>query len=289
MKRTCQLSVFLFFCSTASSIKAEDLSLTHIKEKLHLTQSELDLRGKLEIQGFVNSNIWQGGYYEGDPLNPAGASSYQVSMRYEGKNLSPLYVCYLKCLKPFVRSHSDVLEIGAGGGAWSKAILSLRPKSLTCLDALSAEYNLFWNRIGQRPNVRYIQVQDFLLNELPEASFDFVFSFGTFCHISPLMFYEYFKNLAPKLRKGAQGFILYADFDKKNIFATKYNLPKHRAQKVDELALFQQQKDTGDFFPRWYHLGIKRAQDILRELGYEVITGDTKANERDPILHFRKP
>lgn len=289
MNRVGQFSFLLFFVSTAFSIKAEDLSLTYIKEKLHLTQSELDIRGKLEIQGFVDSKIWQGGYYEGDPLSPAGTSTYHVPMHFEGKNLSPLYVCYLKCLKPFIRAHTDVLEIGAGGGAWSKTILSLHPKSLTCLDALSAEHNLFWSRIGQQQNVRYIQVKDFLLNELPDASFDFVFSFGTFCHISPLMFYEYFKNLAPKLRKGAKGFILYADFDKKNTFAMKYNLPAHRVQKIDEIALFQQQKDTGSFYPRWYHLGIKRAQNILRELGYEVITSDVKANDRDPILYFRKP
>lgn len=166
---------------------------------------------------------------------------------------------------------------------------------MTCLDALSAEHNQFWDFVGNHKNITYFQIKDFLLNELEDNSIDFVFSFGTFCHISSLMCYEYFKNLYTKLRSGAQGFVMYADFDKKNKFAATYNRPDHAYEKFEayaELEFFRKQHDNDDFSPApstWYHLGIERAEIMLKELGYEVINRDININERDPIIHFRKP
>ena len=210
-------------------------------------------------------------------------------MNYKGGMVSPLYICYAECIKPFVNGNTNVLEIGPGRGAWSRAIIKLNPCSLICIDALSAEHNQFWNFVGNYKNITYFQIKDFLLNELKDDSIDFVFSFGTFCHISPLMCYEYFKNLYKKLRSGAQGFIMYADFDKKCKFASTYNMPQMCDKKHDELWLYQYEK-TSDFIgPGWYHLGIDRAQAMFEELGYEVINKDVNINERDPILHFRKP
>lgn len=287
------LAYFLLnICVLLGTIEAQDLPISLIKEKLNLTDEDLYSRGKNEIKWFVDSNVWQGGYLEGDPLNPHGGSSYVVFMNYKGQQVSPLYACYSECIKPFIDSNVDVLEIGPGSGAWTKAILTLKPKSLVCLDALSAQHNRFWDYIGYRNNVTYIQIKDFLLNELKDDSIDFVFSFGTFCHISSLMCYEYFKHLFKKLRKGAKIFIMYADFDKRNSFAHKYNLPNHRIENIDELSFFQYQKETGNFMPAWstwYHLGIERAQAMFQELGYDVIANDINVNERDPVVYCCKP
>lgn len=284
------LLVFLGF----KNIKTEDFPIKLIQEKLNLSQEDLNERGRRELKRFVDSQVWKGGYYEGDPTDPQGNSSYSMHMKYKENMFNPLYICYLECLKPFINSNIDVLEIGPGKGAWSKAILSLNPRSLTCIDALSAEHNQFWDFVGNHNRVTYFQVKDFLLNEVKDDSIDFVFSFGTFCHISSLMCYEYFKNLFKKLRSGAQGFIMYADLDKKNAFAIAHNKPDHAYEKFDaytELEFFKKQQDSNDFSPTWstwYHLGIERAQIMFQELGYEIINKDININERDPVIHFRK-
>lgn len=284
---------FFFFTSTlflGLVIQAEDdLSITMLHKNLHMTEQDLILRGKNELKGFVVSQIWLGGYCEGDPLDPFGTSSYQVPMIYKDKKINPLHICYLECIKPYINSTTMVLEIGPGQGSWTKSILSLNPKNIICLDALSAKHNYFWFHVGHQTSITYFQITDFLLRELPDNSIDYVFSFGTFCHISPLMCYEYFKNLFPKMRKNAQAFIMYADFDKKNRFARTYKLSKHLAQKIDEIAFFTYQNKTGNFTPIWYHLGIKRAQEMLEQIGYKVICSDMDINERDPIMHFVKP
>lgn len=275
---------------TNTIIKTTDIPISVIKEKMHLSQADLDRRGENEIKGFVDSNVWKGGYYEGDPLNPSGGSSYHVAMPYHGSKLNPLYICFAECIRPYVNSATDILEIGPGWGTWTKSMLTLNPRTIVCLDTLSAEHNKFWNHIGYRNNVQYLQIKNFSLAEIKDNSIDFIFSFGTFCHISSLMCYEYFKNLFKKLRNGGQGFIMYADYDKKNLFAQKYNMPNHSAVKTNnEIEFFIHQDTVKDFMPTWYHLGRDRAYSILIELGYEVIASDININERDPIIHFRKP
>jgi phospholipid N-methyltransferase len=174
------------------------------------------------------------------------------------------------------------LEIGPGRGCWTKAIFQLNPKSITCIDALSAAHNQFWKYVGSSEKITYHQIKDFSLDCIQNNSIDFVFSFGTFCHISPIMIYEYFKSIYKKLRPGAEGFVMYADYDKYNKCAEKYHTNYHWDKQNDLLIMQQKIK------PTWYHMGIERAQQTLLELGYEVITADTNVNERDPVIHFRK-
>ena len=63
------------------------------------------------------SNIWDGGYFEGDSLDPISASSYGV-FGYT----SMLNVIYQACIKPYVNRSTVALEIGPGRGAFTKAI-----------------------------------------------------------------------------------------------------------------------------------------------------------------------
>ena len=69
-----------------------------------------------EINSF--NNVWKGGYFEGEVLDPVSHSSYGP-LGY----LSVLYVLYLVSIKPYVTKKTTVLEIGPGRGAFTKAIL----------------------------------------------------------------------------------------------------------------------------------------------------------------------
>ena len=149
---------------------------------------------KKEIARF--EGLWEGGYYEGDPLRFLSRSNYG-SYGY----ISILHATYLLCIKPYIKPETIALEIGPGRGGWTKALLPA--KEIWALDALSAEYNQFYEYLNHPKNVKYIQVEDFSCKDLPENYFDYMFSFGCLCHVSFEGTTEYAKNLFDKLKSGA--------------------------------------------------------------------------------------
>jgi hypothetical protein len=164
---------------------------------------------KLSIELSTFEKVWKGGYYEGDVLDPVGPSSYR-----EFGYISVLHAIYIYCIEPYITEDSIVLEIGPGRGAWTKTMLNA--KEIWCLDAKSREDNDIDNYLGHPKNLIYHQVSDFLCRELPDKQFDYLFSFGALCHVSWDGIVQYMHNLYPKLRHGANAFIMVADYDKAN-------------------------------------------------------------------------
>lgn len=257
------------------------------------------------------SLAWSGGYYEGDPLDSMAESTYGVY----GYN-SSLHTVYLACIRPYVGPETVALEIGPGRGAWSKVILARNCTKLYAVDAAPAEHTHFWEYVGQNQRATYIVTKDFELNDVPDSSIDFFFSFGVFCHLRPEMCASYIRSLARKMKPGANGFLMVADFDKysscqKNADNTSLKrFFDHQTRKVwmpMRLAysatwnMFRSKMDlecvskdkernlsnsAGD--TSWYHWGIENACKTLSESGFEVIDQDIDAINRDPIAHFRK-
>jgi hypothetical protein len=206
------------------------------------------------------------------------------------------------CIKPYVNERTVACEIGPGRGAWTRCLLPA--KEVWCLDALSAEYNRFWEYIGPAPHVRYFQVDDFSCSMLPDDGIDYLFSFGCLCHVSFAGISEYMKNLFTKLRHGAHAFIMVADYDKLNRvarnrqhFSAFRSLPP-RLQKLAEIsrrfrprsALQPKAPDANDDPApgRWYHAGVDRTCEMLERLSYRIIERDMGVNHRDPVIHFAK-
>lgn len=253
-------------------------------------------------------NLWGGGYYEGDPLDPVSTSSYNnlnMGLGY----ISTLHAIYQACIRPFVNADTVVLEIGPGRGCWTRTMLLAR--EIWCLDALSADYNCFWDYIDHehKGKIKYHEVTDFSCSVLPENHFDYLFSFGTFCHITWEGQKEYFKNLFPKLKRGANALVMIADFDKYNNAVR--NIRKLRVRPLPgnpvlssiiemlryircyvrtKWAVPLLDKNDLKFIPgKFYHAGIDRTCRYLEYIGWEVINPDVGLNHRDPIIHFRKP
>jgi hypothetical protein len=252
-----------------------------------------------EIESF--KDLWKGGYCEGDPLDPFGSSTYGP-LGY----LSVLYVTYLTCIRPYVSNTSHVLEIGPGRGTWTRCMLNA--KEVWCLDALSADHNGFWEYLNHATNVKYFQVADLTCSMLPCDNFDFLFSFGCFNHISPSAYEEYMMSLFSKLKGGAHGFVMIADYDKYNnalasLRRSGVNLVpsgrRYMPLRMLEAAVnkliphghcfHNKQEDLVPRPGRWYHLGTREACATLERLGYRVIEPDVEVNHRDPIIHFVKP
>lgn len=251
-----------------------------------------------EIASF--EGIWKGGYFEGDPLDPLARSSFG-NFGY----VSVLYAVYLVCIRPYITQETRALEIGPGRGAWTKAMLSA--KEVWTLDALSAEYNGFFEYLDHPKNVRYIQVNDFECRDLPDGHFDYMFSFGCLCHVSFDGISEYARNIFPKLTSGAHCFWLVADKEKYGRFTANEKafdiwralMPKRkRMAPVKKLletfsAMTRPSFLTTDVFEEgqghWHDAGTDRTCRMLEAAGYKVIDSDVGVLPRDPIIHFMKP
>ena len=251
-----------------------------------------------EIESF--DGLWEGGYYEGDPLNPLAKSTYG-NYGY----ISVLHATYLRCIKPYIKPDTIALEIGPGRGAWTKTMLDA--KEVWALDALSAEYNRFFEYLNHPKNVKYFQVQDFECRELPENYFTYMFSFGCLCHVSFDGISEYARNIFPKLRAGSNCFWLVADKKKYNEFVEteqKFDIWQGLAPKRKKLApvrivfetvskvtkpTFRKVDDFADGQGHWYDAGTERTCEMLEKIGYKVVDADVGTSPRDPIIHFVKP
>jgi hypothetical protein len=184
----------------------------------------------------------------------------------------------------------------------------LNAQEVWCLDALSADHNGFWDYLNHPENVKYFQVADFTCSMLPSDHFDFLFSFGCFCHVSPKAYGEYMMSLFPNLRAGAHGFVMIADYDKYNhaltalrrsgvklVLSGRRYMPLRLLEAAINKAIPYTHRladKNEDLVPRpgrWYHLGKTEACATLERHGYRVVETDVGVNHRDPIMHFVKP
>ncbi|HXU05220.1 MAG TPA: class I SAM-dependent methyltransferase [Polyangia bacterium] len=260
--------------------------------------------------------FWKGGYYEGDPLDPFGESSY-AQMGF----VSVLHAVYQVCIKPYVTSETNVLEIGPGRGAWTKTMLAA--KEIWCVDVNTPEHNNFWQHVGEanRDKVRYLRVRDFSCSDLPDDHFDVLFSFGTFCHIPVEGQRDYLRNLLGKMRKGGVATIMVADFDKYNAAVRAYGnlsvsfrrypaalkfgrklFDAGRALR-DVVYLLARRRPPGVLFDpmrlrdeavversqgAWFHAGTDRTCRFAQSVGWEVVSPDVGLCVRDPLIMLRR-
>ncbi|MCK6370952.1 MAG: methyltransferase domain-containing protein [Gammaproteobacteria bacterium] len=203
-------------------------------------------------------------------------------------------------LRSTLRRDHCVLEIGCGGGQWSRFMAELGVlRRLYCIDALSAFHNNFWQFVGEdkRGLVEYRQVSDFSLACIPDRSVDYVFSYDVFCHISLSGQREYLQNLRRKCVTGAQLLIMYADPAKylrsepENVDFVRSYLPGGDSVSygsVDELIGAALADCDGASSPgRWYWVGIERFVALAQEAGYEVVARDLDIDKTNPLTLLR--
>ena len=142
---------------------------------------------------------------------------------------------------------------------------------------------------------------------LPDDHFTYLFSFGCFCHLSFEGISAYMRNLWPKLRVGAECFLMVSDYDKANqaleraaaILVSKA-VPQGKRGNLVRRAWRLSQHDRlpwgrlrdEDLVPRpgrWYDAGVGRMTELLEQIGDQVLDPDMGLTHRDPVMHFRRP
>ncbi|HEY3637767.1 MAG TPA: class I SAM-dependent methyltransferase [Rhizomicrobium sp.] len=111
-------------------------------------------------------------------------------------------------LRPYVRPEITALEIGPGGGRWTRYLLPAR--RLFVVDhypELLAELR----RNFPQPNIVEVLNNGTDFPGVPPRSVDFVFSFGVFVHLDADIIRSYLENLHAIIRPRAQIVIHYSD------------------------------------------------------------------------------
>jgi 2-polyprenyl-3-methyl-5-hydroxy-6-metoxy-1,4-benzoquinol methylase len=226
-----------------------------------------------EIESF--KSIWKGGYRTGynSKRNQKGIEEY-LKKNMVGKTL---------------------LEIGCGGGQWSKFIHDLNIyDKMYCIDVLSETHNNFWNYVGHEKTnkISYCQVNDFNLDCIPDDSLDYVFSYDVFCHISLTGQDTYLKNLYKKCKTDCILLIMYADPNKyfknepENIYIQKnYQLSKGKVFTNDDelIKILIEDCDSNPVTGRWYWIGIENFLNLCNKYKYNILTVDLDIDKTNPL------
>jgi hypothetical protein len=171
------------------------------------------------------------------------------------ESYAPLLPIRDRWLLPYVRPDIIALEIGPGGGRWTRYLLPAR--RLYVVDhypELLAELRL---------NFPQPQIVEILNNGtdfpgVPSHSVDLVFSFGVFVHLDADIIRGYLHNMHRVIRPAAQLVIHYSDKDK-------------------PLAL--QNEGFSDNDPR-------RMRAMVKEAGYRILEEDTTSLDSSAIMRF---
>ena len=196
-----------------------------------------------------------------------------------------------KYLRSNINGTTTFLEIGSGGGQWSREIYP-HVKYLHCVDIKSAKENYFWNFVPLSDKITYHHVNDNTLNCISNNSLDCVFTYDTFCYLTYRDIKTYLTSLAKKCKVGCKLFISYGDIYKflKNEphrisnFEKEYNIfNDHERLK----STMNQYFDTAPVKGKWFWLGTDRFCKLATECGFKVIEKDLNIDKTNPLTYLK--
>jgi SAM-dependent methyltransferase len=167
-------------------------------------------------------------------------------------------------LEPYVSPETVALEIGAGGGRWTRYLLSAR--EVVVVELNSQFFPYLESRFPEaRGKLRFYETSGYELGGVDDESVDFVFSFGTFVHIAPDGIDAYLAEIRRVLRPGGVVSIHYADRSKK-FFASR---PKG--------------------FGGFSNMNAHKMEDLAARRGFELVKHDRAILNHSNVVVLRRP
>jgi SAM-dependent methyltransferase len=127
---------------------------------------------------------------------------------HPGSMPGPLHKVVDLYIRPHVTPEATVLELGCGGGRWTRYLVAARRLIAVDID------EVFFEALRARfpaARLEFYQSSGFELDGIATESVDFVFSFGTFVHLEPEGIAAYLAEIRRVLRPNAIAVIQYAD------------------------------------------------------------------------------
>jgi cyclopropane fatty-acyl-phospholipid synthase-like methyltransferase len=203
------------------------------------TTLHLDMLQRARSRGQLSRDALYGLHW-GDPENPEETGLRAIRDHW---------------LLPHINPAMTGLEIGPGGGRWTRYMLGFcRLYVVDYHSELLAEL---------RRNFAQSHIVEILNNGtdfpgVPASSVDFVFSFGVFVHLDLDLIRAYLDNLRAVIHPGTQVVIQYADKDKPSA---------------------QQNRGFSDNDPR-------RMREAVESGGYCILEEDTTSLDHSAIMRF---
>lgn len=145
----------------------------------------------------------------GEPEEKSGFCNWVLSkifLRGPG-DLSKIISDYIK---PYVATESVVLEIGAGGGRWTKYMLNA--KEIIIVELNPEFFSYLKERFKENiSKFNFYKTSGYELDGIKTNYVDYIFTFGTFVHIDPEGIFTYLEHVKRVLKPGAIAVIQYSD------------------------------------------------------------------------------
>jgi SAM-dependent methyltransferase len=125
-----------------------------------------------------------------------------------------LYHLIQQYIRPNVTPQSLVLEIGPGGGRFTRYLLDAR--EIILVDIVPDFFEYIKQRFPQQASkMRFYEPKNHELEGIESNSVDYVMTFDAFVHIEPEGIREYLQHIARVLKPGSIAVIHYGDITKK--------------------------------------------------------------------------
>lgn len=183
---------------------------------------------------------------------------------------------FTKKVLPLLRPDAHVLELGPGGGDWTRALLTHLPQGAvhTC-DFQDVRPWLQPDRYPDRLHCH--QVHDSSFDCIKDNSFDLFFSFGVLVHCNKELIAEILKNAIRKVKPGGHAIHNYADWDKLDAWGWEKGCVPTR---------FQNLPDDDIWWPR----NTKQEMvHMARQAGWNVLMEDIDCFKRDGVILLQRP
>jgi len=185
--------------------------------------------------------------------------------------LEPLKFIRDRYLLPYVRSDHHVIEIGPGGGRWTRYLLGFEKLYVVdyhaqLLDELRRNFDA--------KHIVFVKNNGADFPGVEENSIDYLFSFGTFVHLDVDLIQGYLRTMHPLLRQGSNVVLQYSDQTKvmaKLNAGFSDNTPERMRQMVTSAGYTILEEDLTTL---WHSSVIRFTPCTARRRGVEAVRPD---------------
>jgi len=202
---------------------------------------------------------------------PKGFRTNARSLEATGFDILDIYSV---CIGPYANIGHHALEIGPGGGFWSKILLPRfelcwfvdvipMPENFTSLcGELLDTYNHLWLEHESK---------QYDLAGVPVGGVDFVWCYGVLCHLSRTARRKYLAAIKKVMRPGAHASIMFADWDRHPVYHMLEN-PENYAE----------ESPYG-----WFYDTVEASVKDVEKAGLTVVNSNVFPKARDTLMIIR--
>jgi hypothetical protein len=123
--------------------------------------------------------------------------------------VEPLRFIKERYILPYINAQHDAVEIGPGGGRWTRYLLGFR--TLYAVDYHQELLDEVQRNFGYHQNIRFIKNNGFDFPSIEPNSIDYLYSFGTFVHFEFDLIESYLQSIKLIAKPHSNIVIQYSD------------------------------------------------------------------------------